>query len=105
MCAGVATFDALRHSGALPSDLVAVRGTGGLDHRGIQFAKNFGYRVAAVGRGPSNAAPELQRLDARVILATAPNSKAMSSLVDGLGANGTMMVVGCPIRSRSLRFS
>jgi len=114
MCAGVTTFNALRHSGALPSDLVAVQGIGGLGHLGIQFAQKFGYRVAAVGRGPenatlakklgahvyidsaaTNAAAELQKLGgARVILATAPSSKAMSSLVDGLGANGRMMVVG-----------
>jgi D-arabinose 1-dehydrogenase-like Zn-dependent alcohol dehydrogenase len=114
MCAGVTTFNALRHSGALPSDLVAVQGIGGLGHLGIQFAKNFGYRVAAIGRGPDNAAlakklgahiyidsaatdaaAELQKLGgARVILATAPSSKAMSSLVNGLGTNGTMMVVG-----------
>ncbi len=114
MCAGVTTFNALRHSGALPSDLVAVQGIGGLGHLGIQFARNFGYRVAAVGRGPenatlakklgahvyidsvaTNAAVELQKLGgARVILATAPSAKAMSSLVDGLGDNGRMMVVG-----------
>ncbi len=114
MCAGVTTFNALRHSGALPSDLVAVQGIGGLGHLGIQFAKNFGYRVAAIGRGPgnaalakklgahvyidsaaTNAAEELQKLGgARVILATAPSSKAMSSLIDGLGMNGRMMVVG-----------
>src|SRR5438128_6228711 len=56
MCAGVTTFNSLRHSGALPSDLVAVQGIGGLGHLGIQFAKKFGYRVAAVGRGPDNAA-------------------------------------------------
>src|SRR5438876_11951872 len=47
MCAGVTTFNSLRHSGALPSDLVAVQGIGGLGHLGIQFAKKFGYRVAA----------------------------------------------------------
>jgi D-arabinose 1-dehydrogenase-like Zn-dependent alcohol dehydrogenase len=114
MCAGVTTFNALRHSGALPSDLVAVQGVGGLGHLGIQFAKYFGYRVAAIGRGPdnaalakklgahiyidsaaTNAASELQKLGgARVILATAPSSKAMSALVDGLGANGRLMVVG-----------
>jgi D-arabinose 1-dehydrogenase-like Zn-dependent alcohol dehydrogenase len=114
MCAGVTTFNALRHSGALPSDLVAVQGLGGLGHLGIQFARNFGYRVAALGRGPEKAAlarklgahvyidgaatnptAELQKLGgARVILATAPSSKAMSSLVDGLGPNGRMMVVG-----------
>ncbi len=114
LCAGITTFNALRHSGALPSDLVAVQGIGGLGHLGIQFAQKFGYRVAAIGRGPehaalakklgasvyidsvaTNAAAELQKLGgARVILATAPSSKAMSSLVDGLGANGKMLVVG-----------
>ena len=51
MCAGITTFNALRHSGALPSDLVAIQGIGGLGHLGIQFAKKFGYRVAAIGRG------------------------------------------------------
>src|SRR5213596_404964 len=114
MCAGITTFNALRHSGALPSDLVAVQGIGGLGHLGIQFANKFGYRVAAIGRGPqnaalakklgasvyidsiaTNAAAELQKLGgARVILATAPNSKAMSSLIDGLAVNGRLVVVG-----------
>jgi D-arabinose 1-dehydrogenase-like Zn-dependent alcohol dehydrogenase len=112
--AGITTFAALRRSGALPGDLVAVQGIGGLGHLGIQFANKFGYRVAAVGRGPENAAlakklgahvyidstavnaaEALQEMGgARVILATAPNSKAMASLVDGLGPNGELMVVG-----------
>jgi len=40
-------------------------------------------------------AEELQKLGgAQVILATAPNSKAMSELIDGLGPNGKLMVVG-----------
>src|SRR5437867_1979109 len=56
LCAGITTFNALRHSGAVPSDLVAVQGIGGLGHLGIQFAKKCGYRVAAVGRRPENAA-------------------------------------------------
>src|SRR5579862_7555595 len=56
MCAGITTFNALRHSGALPSDLVAVQGVGGLGHLGIQFARKFGNKVAAIGRGPENAA-------------------------------------------------
>ena len=114
LCAGVTTFNSLRHSGALPSDLVAVQGIGGLGHLGVQFAQKFGYRVAAIGRGPgnaalakklgahiyidsaaTNAAEELKKLGgARTILATAPNSKSMSALIDGLGANGTLMVVG-----------
>jgi D-arabinose 1-dehydrogenase-like Zn-dependent alcohol dehydrogenase len=114
LCAGITTFNALRHSGALPGDLVAVQGIGGLGHLGIQFANKFGYKVAAVGRGPenaalakklgasvyidskaTNAAQELQKLGgARVILATAPNSKSMSELINGLGMNGKMVVVG-----------
>jgi D-arabinose 1-dehydrogenase-like Zn-dependent alcohol dehydrogenase len=114
MCAGVTTFNGLRHTGALPSDLVAIQGIGGLGHLGVQFAKKFGYRVAAISRGAGNAelakklgadlyidsattdvAAELQKLGgARVILATAPSGKSMSALVGGLGANGTLLVVG-----------
>lgn len=114
LCAGITTYNALRHSGALPGDLVAVQGIGGLGHLGIQFANKFGYKVAAVGRGAenatlakklgasvyidtnaTNAADELQKLGgARVILATAPNSKAMSELINGLGPNGKFIVIG-----------
>jgi D-arabinose 1-dehydrogenase-like Zn-dependent alcohol dehydrogenase len=114
LCAGITTYNALRHSGALPGDLVAVQGVGGLGHLGIQFAQKFGYKVAAIGRGSenaplakklganvyidsvaSNAAEELQKMGgARAILATAPSSKAMSELIDGLGPNGTLMVIG-----------
>jgi len=116
MCAGITTFNALRHSGALPADLVAIQGVGGLGHLGVQFANRFGYRVAAISRGPENGAlarklgadiyldssasdvaAELQKLGgARAILATAPSGKAMSSLIDGLGPNGKMVVVGAP---------
>jgi D-arabinose 1-dehydrogenase-like Zn-dependent alcohol dehydrogenase len=114
LCAGITTYNALRHSGALPGDLVAVQGIGGLGHLGIQFANKFGYKVAAIGRGSenaalakklgasvyidsesTNAAEALQKLGgAQVILATAPSSKAMSELFDGLGPNGKLIVVG-----------
>jgi D-arabinose 1-dehydrogenase-like Zn-dependent alcohol dehydrogenase len=114
LCAGITTFNALRHSGALPSDLVAVLGIGGLGHLGIQFASKFGYKVAAIGRGPenaalakkfgasvyidsksTNAAEALQKLGgAQVILATAPSSKAMSEVFDGLAPNGKLIVIG-----------
>jgi len=114
LCAGITTFNALRHSGAGPGDLVAVLGVGGLGHLGIQWANKFGYKVVAIGRGaesgplakklgasvyidnkvtrPSEA---LQKLGgAQVILATAPSSKAMSEVIDGLAPNGKLMVVG-----------
>ncbi len=114
LCAGISTYNALRHSGAMPGDLVAVLGVGGLGHLGIQFAHKFGYKVAAIGRGgedaalakklgasvyidnkATNPAEALQKMGgAQVILATAPSSKAMSDLIDGLGPNGKLMVVG-----------
>jgi len=114
LCAGITTYNALRHSGAMPGDVVAVLGVGGLGHLGIQFANKFGYKVVAIGRGAesaglakklganvyidngvTNATEELKRLGgAQVILATAPSSKAMSELIDGLGPNGKLMVVG-----------
>jgi D-arabinose 1-dehydrogenase-like Zn-dependent alcohol dehydrogenase len=114
LCAGITTYNALRHSGAFPGDLVAVQGIGGLGHLGVQFASKFGYKVAAIGRGSenaplakklgahvyidsnsTNAAETLQTLGgAQVILATAPSSKAMSALFDGLGPNGKLIVIG-----------
>jgi len=118
LCAGITTFNALRHCGALPGDLVAVLGIGGLGHLGIQFANKFGYNVAAIGRGSenatlakklgasvyidskaTNAAEALQKLGgAQAILATAPSSKAMSEVIDGLGPNGRLMVVGADFK-------
>jgi len=114
LCAGLTTFNSLRHSGAFPGDLVAVQGIGGLGHLAIQYASKFGHNVAAIGRGSGNAAlakklganvyidstagdaaGELQRMGgAQVILTTAPNSKAMSVLIDGLGPNGKLIVLG-----------
>jgi D-arabinose 1-dehydrogenase-like Zn-dependent alcohol dehydrogenase len=114
LCAGITTFNSLRHSGAVAGDLVAVQGLGGLGHLGIQFASKMGFRTVAIGRGKDkerlalklgaahyldtdmvNAAGELTKLGgASVILATAPNSKAMSDLIDGLGVGGTLLVVG-----------
>src|SRR5262249_58987311 len=60
LCAGITTFNALRNSGAVPSDLVAVQGIGGLGHLGIQFASKFGYPVPAGGAGPGDA-PRAER--------------------------------------------
>ena len=114
LCAGITTYNALRRNGALPGDLVAVLGVGGLGHLGIQFANKFGYQVAAIGRGAEseplakklgahvyidNAATKpaeaLQKLGgAQVILATAPSSKAITDVIDGLGPNGKLIVVG-----------
>lgn len=114
LCAGVTTFNALRHSGARPGDLVAVQGLGGLGHLAVQYAVRMGFETVALSRGTDKAelamglgahhyvdtsagspAKALKAYGgARVILATAPSAKAMSPLIDGLGANGKLLVVG-----------
>lgn len=116
MCAGITTFNALRNSGARPGDLVGVLGIGGLGHLGIQYAAKSGYRVVGIGRGPENAAlakklgafayvdskatkvaQELKKLGGvKVLLATAPNAKAMAETIDGLAVGGKLLVVGAP---------
>lgn len=114
LCAGITVYNALRNSGARPGDLVAVQGIGGLGHLGIQYARQMGFRTVAIGRGADkkalaqklgayeyidtdsgSAAEALQKMGgAHIILATAPDSKAISALVDGMGPNGTLMVIG-----------
>ncbi len=116
MCAGVTTFNALRHSGAHPGDTVAVLGIGGLGHMGVQFASKMGFRTVAIARGAdkaslarklgaqhyidsqaTDAAAELTRMGgARVILATVTSGKAMSAALGGLAVGGKLVVVGAP---------
>jgi D-arabinose 1-dehydrogenase-like Zn-dependent alcohol dehydrogenase len=116
MCAGVTVYNALRNSGARGGDVVAVHGIGGLGHLGVQYARQMGFVTVAVGRGKdkeplakklgahdyidsdaADAAAELQkRGGARVILATAPNAKAISALVPGLSPSGKLLVPAAP---------
>jgi len=119
MCAGVTTFNSLRNSGARPGDVVAIQGVGGLGHLGIQFAARMGFRTVALSRGQEkeNLAKSLGAHDyidtaavkvgealqalggARVILATAPDAESMTPLIDGLGVDGQVIVVGADAAS------
>ena len=67
LCAGVTTFNSLRHSGAKAGDLVAVQGLGGLGHLGVQFASKMGYRTVAIGRGQDKEALALKLGAARYL--------------------------------------
>lgn len=116
MCAGVTVFNALRNAGARAGDVVAVQGIGGLGHLGVQYARRMGFETVALGRGKdkealakklgahhyidsdvSDTVAELQKLGgARIILATAPSAKAISSVVEGLGVNGNLLVPAAP---------
>jgi D-arabinose 1-dehydrogenase-like Zn-dependent alcohol dehydrogenase len=114
LCAGITTFNALRHSGAGPGDIVAIQGVGGLGHLGVQFAARQGFRTVAVNRGrdkedlarhlgatdyidsaAQDPAEALQAMGgAKAILATVTDGKAMQAIAGGLDANGVLMVVG-----------
>ena len=114
MCAGITTFNSLRNAGARAGDLVAVQGIGGLGHLGIQYARQMGFHTVAIGRGgdkeplakklgahayidtnAGSAADALQKLGgARVILATAPDSRSITALTDGVAPGGKLLVVG-----------
>jgi alcohol dehydrogenase len=125
-CAGVTTFNALRHSVAEPGDVVAVLGLGGVGHLGVQFAAKLGFETISIARGPeraeqaaalgahhyidSRAENAVERLRAHggaaVVLATVPNADAMSEMLDGLAPNGELLVIGGapePVRAEPLK--
>jgi D-arabinose 1-dehydrogenase-like Zn-dependent alcohol dehydrogenase len=114
LCAGITTFNALRHSGAGPGEVVAILGLGGLGHLGVQYAAKMGFKTIAIVRGQDkealarklgavhyvdsqaqDPAAELAKFGgAKAILATVTSSEAMRSVVGGLAVNGTLMVIG-----------
>jgi len=118
LCAGVTVFNALRNTDAKAGDIVAIQGIGGLGHLGIQYAKKMGFKTVAISGTKSkeklakelgadlflsasddNVVEELQKMGgAKVILATAPSSKAVSEVFDGLGPNGSVVAVGADMQ-------
>ncbi|HKM64332.1 MAG TPA: alcohol dehydrogenase [Acidisphaera sp.] len=114
LCAGVTTYNALRRSGAVAGDTVAILGIGGLGHLGVQFAARMGFRTVAIARGrdkeslarrlgahvyidsgSENVAGALNALGgARVVLSTVPSAKAISPVIDGIAVGGKLVVVG-----------
>jgi D-arabinose 1-dehydrogenase-like Zn-dependent alcohol dehydrogenase len=114
MCAGVTVFNALRKSGAVAGDVVAVHSLGGLGHLAIQFARKMGFVTVAISGSADKeklakelgahyfidlskqkVAEELQKHGgAKVILCCGSNADAMSEAQFGLGSNGNMVILG-----------
>src|SRR4051794_34265603 len=114
LCAGITTYNALRHSDARPGDVVAVLGVGGLGHLGVQYAAKMGFKTVAIARGAdkgplaqelgahhyidstaTDIAQELQALGgAKVVLSTVTHAPTMTAAIDGLGPRGQLIVVG-----------
>lgn len=113
MCAGITSFNALRHSGARPGDTVVIHGVGGLGHLAIQFADKMGFRTIAVNRGRAkekqarelgadeyvdseveSAGQAVARMGgAKVIFSTVGASAAQADLSQGLAPNGRLVIV------------
>ncbi|APG87158.1 alcohol dehydrogenase (plasmid) [Sinorhizobium americanum CCGM7] len=114
LCAGIATFNALKKSGAEAGDTVAILGIGGLGHMALQYARKMGFRVVAVGRGTDiaadamglgahryidteleNAAEVLNTMGgAKAILTTTGNPTAVAALMPALQPEGRLVVLG-----------
>lgn len=113
MCAGITTYNALRHAGALPGDTVVILGVGGLGHLAIQFAAKMGYKVVAIARGKDkealakklgahlyleeneNPTKTLQEMGgAKVILSTITQTEPVNELIEGLSVDGNLVLVG-----------
>lgn len=114
LCAGIATFNALKKSGAEAGDLVAVLGIGGLGHMALQYARKMGFKVVAIGRGTDiaedaktlgahvyidtnqeDATARLQSMGgAQAIVTTITHPAAVSALMPGLTPQGRLVVLG-----------
>ncbi|SOZ09619.1 alcohol dehydrogenase [Cupriavidus taiwanensis] len=118
LCAGIATFNALKKCGAQAGDTVAIVGIGGLGHMALQYARNMGFRVVAIGRGNEKAGDALalgahvyidnRREDAAARLKAMGGAQAMVTMIDhaeaisallpGLAPEGRLVVLN-PARS------
>ncbi|HZV34558.1 MAG TPA: alcohol dehydrogenase [Verrucomicrobiae bacterium] len=114
LCAGITTYNALRHSAAMPGDLVGILGVGGLGHLAVQYAVKMGFKTVAIARGrdkeplakklgawryidsqTQDPAVELTKLGgAKAIFATVTAGEAMSAVQGGLALNGSLIILG-----------
>lgn len=113
-CAGVTTFNAIRHARLPVGARVAVFGVGGLGHLAVQFAAKMGFDVVAIARGPERetlarglgadhyidsaaTAPGAALRDAGgadLIVTTAPTTAPVSELLGGLRIGGRLTMIG-----------
>jgi alcohol dehydrogenase len=113
LCAGIATFNALKKCGAEAGDTVAILGIGGLGHMALQYARRMGFKVIAIGRGrdiaedaltlgahlyidtrEEDAAARLKSMGgARAIVTMIDHAETVSALLAGLAPEGRLVVL------------
>lgn len=91
LCAGIATFNALKKCGAEAGDLVAILGIGGLGHMALQYARHMGFKVVAIGRG-SDIAEDALALGAHVYI-DGLREDAVAALVHMGGAQAILTMI------------
>ncbi|KAH9950820.1 GroES-like protein [Amylocystis lapponica] len=121
-CAGITTFNSLRHMDLQPPEVVAVQGIGGLGHLGLQYSRAMGYQTVALSSSAAkkklalelgahqyvdgskeDQAAALQQLGgAKVILCAAPDSASIEKLLPALAVDGTMLFLAIPFTPMSL---
>lgn len=114
LCAGIATFNALKKCGAQAGDVVAILGIGGLGHMALQYARRMGFKVIALGRGNDiaddalalgahvyidvdnvDAAAQLKGMGgAQAIVTTIGHAGTVSALIEGLAPQGRLVLLG-----------
>ncbi|VVE09894.1 alcohol dehydrogenase [Pandoraea terrae] len=114
LCAGIATFNALKKSGAQAGDTVAIYGVGGLGHMALQYARKMGFKVVAIGRGKdieqdalalgahvyldTNTDAVVERLQqmggAQAIVSTVGSADAISTVMPALAPQGRLVLLG-----------
>ena len=114
LCAGIATFNALKKCGAQAGDTVAILGIGGLGHMALQYARKMGFKVVAIGRGTDIASDalalgahvyidtnqedpvaKLQGMGgAQAIVTTVGHASTVSALMRGLAPSGRLVLLG-----------
>ncbi|MFC4949827.1 NAD(P)-dependent alcohol dehydrogenase [Pseudonocardia sp. GCM10023141] len=125
MCAGITTWEALRHWAVGPGTTVGVVGIGGLGHLGVKFAKALGAEVVAftlapervadikalgaddvvVSADPDALAAQARRFD--FVLDTASGPHDLAPYLRSLRLHGTLCLLGITpvveIETRALR--
>ena len=124
LCAGVTTFDALKHSNAVKGDLVGIVGIGGLGHLAIQYANKMGFKVIGISKSDNkkdmsmklgcqyfinyskdDVSKELLKLGgAKVILVTAPDEEIVNKLIEGLAFEGRLIIVAGMLNKVAIDF-
>ncbi|TCD62226.1 hypothetical protein EIP91_007205 [Steccherinum ochraceum] len=125
LCAGVTTFNSLRHMDVRPGDVVAIQGIGGLGHLAIQFARAMGFRTVALSHSDSkrdlaqklgamdyidsskqDTVKELQKMGgAKVIMCTAPHAEMIEGLIPALTVGGQLLILALMQEKVSLNLS